>query len=159
MRQGNVSTKTGGEVSGGLKKPFRQKEMGHAHQGSNRSPLMPGGGVVFGPHPRNFYKKVNKKVKKKKLALARALYDWADGLQISIVEHFAENFSKTKDFSAVIGKVFSVGERINALMYSARKMAHIFMIDAASVKALDLKSYNHFLMSESGFERLLEHVR
>jgi large subunit ribosomal protein L4 len=63
MRQGNVSTKTGGEVSGGLKKPFRQKEMGQAHQGSNRSPLMPGGGVVFGSHPRNFDKKVNKKVK------------------------------------------------------------------------------------------------
>jgi large subunit ribosomal protein L4 len=85
--------------------------MGHAHQGSSRSPLMPGDGVVFGPHPRNFYKKVNKTVKK--LALARELYDWADGLQISIVEHFADHFSKTKDFSAVIGKVFLSG---NVLM-------------------------------------------
>jgi large subunit ribosomal protein L4 len=164
MRQGNASTKTRGDVSGGGKKPFRQKGTGHARQGSSRSPLMPGGGVVFGPHPRNFYKKVNKKVKK--LALARALYDCADGLQISLVEQFSENFSKTKDFSTFIGKVFPSGSVLlvdayfsDALMYSARNMAHIFMIDVASINALDLKSYDHFLISEGGFIRLLERVR
>jgi large subunit ribosomal protein L4 len=164
MRQGNASTKTRGDVNGGGKKPFRQKGTGHARQGSNRSPLMPGGGIVFGPHPRNYYKKVNKKVKK--LALARALYDCAEGLQISIVEQFGENFSKTKDFSAFIGKVFPSGSVLlvdayfsDALMYSARNMAHIFMIDAGSINALDLKSYDHFLMSEGGFMQLLERVR
>jgi large subunit ribosomal protein L4 len=164
MRQGNASTKTRRDVSGGGKKPFRQKGTGHARQGSSRSPLMPGGGIVFGPHPRDYYKKVNKKVKK--LALARALYDCAEGLQISIVEQFAENFSKTKNFSAFIGKVFPSRNVLlvdayfsDALMYSARNMAHISMIDAASVNALDLKSYDHFLVSESGFMQLLERVR
>ena len=61
-RQGNAHTKTKAEVSGGGKKPFKQKGTGNARQGSTRSPLMPGGGTVFGPRKRSFEQKVNKKV-------------------------------------------------------------------------------------------------
>jgi large subunit ribosomal protein L4 len=164
MRQGNASTKTRRDVRGGGKKPFRQKGTGHARQGSSRSPLMPGGGVVFGPHPKNYYKKVNKKVKK--LALARALYDCADELQISIVESLSENLNKTKEFSAFIGKIFPAGNVLvvdacfsDSLMYSAQNITRVFMIDAASLNAFDLKSYDHFLVSESGFVQLLDRVR
>lgn len=60
-RQGTAMTKTKGFVSGGGKKPFKQKGTGNARQGSTRSPLMPGGGTVFGPTPRDYTQKVNKK--------------------------------------------------------------------------------------------------
>jgi large subunit ribosomal protein L4 len=164
MRQGNASTKTRSDVSGGGKKPFRQKGTGHARQGSNRSPLMPGGGVVFGPHPRDYSKKVNKKVKK--LALARSLYDCSEELLLSIVDSFAANFKKTKEISTFVEKIFPTGNVLmidvrfeDSLILAARNAERVFTIDAASVNALDLKSYDRFLVSEVGFEQLLNRVR
>ncbi|MDR2806658.1 MAG: 50S ribosomal protein L4 [Puniceicoccales bacterium] len=164
MRQGNASVKTRGDVRGGGKKPFRQKGTGNARQGSRRSPLMPGGGIVFGPHPRSYHKKVNKKVKK--LALARSLYDCADELLISIIDHFSEDLSKTKKFATLIGKIFPTGTVLmvdahfsEPLAYALRNIERIFIGDAASINALDLKSYDHFLMSEVGFSQLLERVK
>ncbi|MDR1435476.1 MAG: 50S ribosomal protein L4 [Puniceicoccales bacterium] len=163
-RQGNASTKRRSDVRGGGKKPFRQKGTGHARQGSSRSPLMPGGGVVFGPHPRDYRKKVNKKVKK--LSLARSLYDCADELLISIVDSFPENFKKTKEFSTFIEKIFPMGSILivdncfeDSWVCSVRNLDRVFMIDAASINALDLKSYDHFLVSEVGFSQLLDRVR
>ena len=164
MRQGNASTKTRSDVSGGGKKPFRQKGTGRARQGSNRSPLMPGGGVVFGPHPRDYSKKVNKKVKK--LALARSLYDCSEELLLSIIDSFSVNFRKTKEFSAFMEKIFPTGNVLmidvhfeDSLILAAKNVERVFVIDAASVNALDLKSYDRFLVSEAGFEQLLNLVR
>src|ERR1041384_1046843 len=74
-RLGTHSTKTRGEVSGGGKKPWKQKGTGRARAGSIRSPLWSGGGVVFGPKPRDYSKKINAKVKQ--LAFSRALFDRA----------------------------------------------------------------------------------
>jgi large subunit ribosomal protein L4 len=164
MRQGNASTKTRSDVSGGGKKPFRQKGTGRARQGSNRSPLMPGGGVVFGPHPRDYSKKVNKKVRQ--LALARSLYDCSEELLVSVIDNFSTNFQKTKEFSTFVEKIFPTGNVLmidvhfeDALILAARNVERIFTIDAASVNALDLKSYDRFLVSEAGFEQLLNRVR
>ncbi|MDR2201023.1 MAG: 50S ribosomal protein L4 [Puniceicoccales bacterium] len=164
MRQGNASTKTRSDVRGGGKKPFRQKGTGRARQGSNRSPLMPGGGIVFGPHPRDYHKKVNKKVKK--LALARSLYDCADELLISVVDQFSENLKKTREFATFIEKIFPTGNVLvmdvvfeDTLAHAMCNIERISMIDVASVNALDLKSYDHFLVSEVGFTQLLERVR
>ncbi|MDR1366465.1 MAG: 50S ribosomal protein L4 [Puniceicoccales bacterium] len=164
MRQGNASTKTRSDVSGGGKKPFRQKGTGRARQGSNRSPLMPGGGIVFGPHPRDYSKKVNKKVKK--LALARSLYDCSEELLVSVIDSFSANLQKTKELSAFMGKIFPTGNVLmidihfeDSLILAARNMERVFTIDAASVNALDLKSYDRFLVSEVGFEQLLNRVR
>ncbi|MDR1906639.1 MAG: 50S ribosomal protein L4 [Puniceicoccales bacterium] len=164
MRQGNASTKTRSDVSGGGKKPFRQKGTGHARQGSNRSPLMPGGGIVFGPHPRDYSKKVNKKVKK--LALARSLYDCSEELLVSVIDNFLANFKKTKEFSMFVEKIFPTGNVLmidvrfeDSLILAARNIGRVFTIDAASVNALDLKSYDRFLVSEAGFEQLLNRVK
>jgi large subunit ribosomal protein L4 len=164
MRQGNASTKTRSDVSGGGKKPFRQKGTGRARQGSNRSPLMPGGGIVFGPHPRHYGKKVNKKVKK--LALARSLYDCSGELLVSVIDSFSTNFQKTKEFSVFMEKIFPMGDVLiidvhfeDSTILAARNMERVFTIDAASVNALDLKSYDRFLVSEAGFEQLLNRVR
>jgi large subunit ribosomal protein L4 len=93
-RQGTAMTKTKAMVSGGGKKPFKQKGTGNARQGSTRSPLMPGGGTVFGPVPRDYTQKVNKKVMLN--AIASILADKFQAGKLHIVEKF-EATGKTKD--------------------------------------------------------------
>src|SRR5690349_22308059 len=107
-RQGTRSTKTRGEVSGGGKKPWAQKGTGRARAGSIRSPLWSGGGVVFGPKPRDFSKKINGKVKT--LAFGRALFDRATAGDVSVIEAFAPQQAKTKVFSQIIGRIAPKGK-------------------------------------------------
>lgn len=93
-RQGTAATKTKALVSGGGKKPFKQKGTGNARQGSTRSPLMPGGGTVFGPQPRDYTQKVNKKMTLN--AIASVLADKFQAGKLHIVEKI-ESTGKTKD--------------------------------------------------------------
>ena len=95
-RQGSASTKTRAEVRGGGRKPFRQKGTGRARQGSTRAPHMVGGGVVHGPKPRNYAKKVNKKVRR--LALRSALAQKISEGNVIILDDFALETPKTKTF-------------------------------------------------------------
>ena len=95
-RQGSVSTKTRAEVRGGGRKPFRQKGTGRARQGSTRAPHMVGGGVVHGPKPRNYAKKVNKKVRR--LALRSALAQKISEGNVIVLDDFALETPKTKTF-------------------------------------------------------------
>ncbi|XP_021720722.1 50S ribosomal protein L4, chloroplastic-like [Chenopodium quinoa] len=99
-RRGTASTLTRAEVRGGGRKPYPQKKTGRARRGSQRSPLRPGGGVVFGPKPRDWSIKMNKK--EKRLALSTAIASAAENS--IVVEEFAENFGKpkTKDFIAAM---------------------------------------------------------
>ena len=99
-RQGTASTKTRAEVNGGGRKPFRQKGTGRARQGSTRAPHMVGGGVVHGPKPRDYAKKVNKKVRR--LALRSALSAKVKAGELIILDAFDIERPKTKtiiDFS------------------------------------------------------------
>lgn len=96
LRQGTASTKTRAEVRGGGRKPFRQKGTGRARQGSTRAPHMVGGGVVHGPKPRDYVKKVNKKVRK--LALRSALATKINEGNLIILDDFALETPKTKTF-------------------------------------------------------------
>ena len=95
-RQGSASTKTRAEVRGGGRKPFRQKGTGRARQGSTRAPHMVGGGVVHGPKPRNYAKKVNKKVRK--LALRSALSAKINAGSLIVLDDFTLEIPKTKTF-------------------------------------------------------------
>ncbi len=94
MRQGTASSKTRAEVRGGGRKPFRQKGTGRARQGSTRAPHMVGGGVVHGPKPRSYDKKVNKKVRK--LALRSALSAKVANGDVIVLDAFALETPKTK---------------------------------------------------------------
>src|SRR3954465_14076939 len=107
-RQGTHSTKTRGEVRGGGKKPWRQKGTGRARAGSIRSPLWSGGGVVFGPKPRDYSKKINDKVKS--LAFSRALFDRASAGEIAVIEQFDAAKKKTKAVNAVVGLIAPKGK-------------------------------------------------
>ena len=96
LRQGTASTKTRAEVRGGGRKPFRQKGTGRARRGSTRAPHMVGGGVVHGPKPRDYVKKVNKKVRK--LALRSALATKINEGNLIVLDDFALETPKTKTF-------------------------------------------------------------
>ena len=96
LRQGSASTKTRAEVRGGGRKPFRQKGTGRARQGSTRAPHMVGGGVVHGPKPRNYAKKVNKKVRK--LALRSAVAQKIIEGNLIVLDDFALEAPNTKTF-------------------------------------------------------------
>ena len=96
LRQGSASTKTRAEVRGGGRKPFKQKGTGRARQGSTRAPHMVGGGVVHGPKPRNYAKKVNKKVRK--LALKSALATKISEGNVIVLDDFTLETPKTKTF-------------------------------------------------------------
>src|SRR6202140_3909121 len=93
-RRGTAATKTGGLVSGGGAKPWRQKGTGRARAGSNRSPIWTGGGIVFGPHPRSYTFKVNRK--EQRAALRSALSLHADRASIAIVDASAFTAPKTR---------------------------------------------------------------
>src|ERR671910_551926 len=99
-RAGSAATKSKGFVRGGGKKPWRQKGTGRARAGSIRSPLWSGGGVVFGPKPRDYSKKINNKVKQ--LAFSRALFDRATAGEIAVIDAFDTNVTKTKAINEVL---------------------------------------------------------
>src|SRR6202790_5772477 len=102
-RAGTASTKTKATVSGSGKKPYRQKGTGRARAGYMSSPIRRGGGVVFGPHPRDYSKKTNKNVKR--LALRKALSAQIIDGNVFLVDDFNIKKGKTKDFIAAVKKI------------------------------------------------------
>src|SRR5258706_15276034 len=102
QRMGTACTKTVGEVSGSNKKPWRQKGTGRARAGSHQSPLWVGGGVVFGPRPRDFGKKVN--VKTRQLALRKALSERLKAGDVLVLNDLKLDSPKTKGFLALLAK-------------------------------------------------------
>ncbi|PAW88232.1 MAG: 50S ribosomal protein L4 [Pedosphaera sp. Tous-C6FEB] len=110
QRTGTACAKTVGEVSGTNKKPWRQKGTGRARAGSTQSPLWPGGGVVFGPRPRDYTKKVNKKVRS--LAFRKAISERLKAGDVVIVDDFKLATHKTKEFLAVLGTLKLTGRTV-----------------------------------------------
>ncbi len=107
-RTGSASTKTRGEVSGNNKKIYKQKGTGNARHGDKRAPIFVGGGVVFGPRPRDYSKKVTKTVRK--LALRRVLGDLVRGEKITVVDSFTVADGKTKSFITALGALCAPGK-------------------------------------------------
>ena len=120
-RQGTQKAKTRSEVSGGGRKPWRQKGTGHARQGSTRSPQWTGGGVVFAPTPRDYSFKMNKK--EKKLALKSALTSKVNDSKLIVVDELKMDAIKTKDFKAVMTNL----KANKALVVMAEKDVNVVM--------------------------------
>lgn len=160
QRQGTVKTKTRAEVSGSGKKPFRQKGTGMARQGSRRSPLWRKGGVVFGPRPRDYSQKVNKKVRR--LAFQRALFDSATGGGLHVIESWEVAEPKTKLFDALIGKIVPSGKVLvideefsDTTALSARNLERVYIGEQSDISATDLLRFKQIVISEKGLEGLL----
>jgi len=107
-RSGTANTKTRGEVSGNNKKIYRQKGTGNARHGDKNAPIFVGGGVVFGPRPRDYSKKVTKSTRK--LALRRVMGDIIAAGKVNTVESFAVADGKTKSFIAALGSLAATGK-------------------------------------------------
>jgi large subunit ribosomal protein L4 len=163
-RFGTASTKTRAMVRGGGKKPFRQKGTGMARQGSSRSPINKGGGVAMGPHPRDYSKKVNKKVKS--LAFQRALFDRVEDESLVVIDEFKVAEPKTKLFVEVLKNI--VPERKSILLvdaeisdsihFAARNIAGVDREDAPYLNTLQLSLYSTIVITEAGLAILMQRM-
>ncbi|HLS27196.1 MAG TPA: 50S ribosomal protein L4 [Opitutales bacterium] len=158
-RQGTRSTKTRAEVSGGGRKPWRQKGTGNARVGSTRSPIWTGGGRAFGPKPRDYSKKINRKVRT--LAMKRIFSDRAQRGEIEILEELEITEPKTKLLHDLVrtiapqGRVLLVEDGIgDTLRLASRNLAEIDLIEAGTVNTLDLASYRKIIITRKALERL-----
>lgn len=158
-RQGTVATKTRSLVSGGGKKPFKQKGTGNARQGSSRSPLMPGGATVHGPQPRCHREYTNKKVRN--LALKIALSDKARHGKLIVLDKFDVEEYKTKSVLNLL-KNFGLSKALlsdstkkDHLYRSARNIYGVDSILAQEVNAENLLRYETLVISEEAL-RVLE---
>ena len=159
-RLGTHSTKRRGEVRGGGKKPWRQKGTGRARAGSNRSPLWPGGGVVFGPKPRDYSKKINVKVKA--LAFGRALFDRAVAGDIDVIESFEATPAKTKVINQVLARIAPKGKVLiiddpfaPEIRRAARNLRRIALQEAIKLNTLDLCKYGRIVVSTKALEKII----
>ncbi len=160
-RLGTASTKTKGEVSGSGSKPYRQKGTGRARAGYIRSPIRRGGGVVFGPKPRSYRKKVNDQVRR--LALRKALSAQILDGNILLVEDFNVAQPKTKEFVAAVGrvtdaaKVLIVSGNFQPHTYLAgRNVGHVRLMRDLDVNAEDLLRYRKVVMTRGAFDVLVQ---
>jgi large subunit ribosomal protein L4 len=142
-RAGTASTKTRGEVSGGGKKPWRQKGLGRARQGSIRAPQFKGGGVVFGPHPRDYTQRTPKKMKS--LALCSALSARAAEGEVKVVDAFDWAAPKTRLAVSLLeamgagGKVLVVlGDRDDVVRRSLRNLIPVHVADFGQLSTYDV---------------------
>ncbi|GAX35059.1 MAG: 50S ribosomal protein L4 [Nodularia sp. (in: cyanobacteria)] len=164
-RQGTASTKTRSEVRGGGRKPWRQKGTGRARAGSIRSPLWRGGGVIFGPKPRDYNQKLNRK--ERRLALRTALVSRADDL--IVVQDFSNELSrpKTKELVAALARWGAAPENKALLIMpvissednvylSARNIQNLKLIAADQLNVYDLLHADKIVITASALAKIQE---
>lgn len=161
LRQGTADTKTRSEVSGGGKKPWRQKGTGRARQGSTRAPHWYHGGVVFGPHPRDYSKKMNRK--ERRLALKSALAYKALEKELIVVDNFDIQSSKTKDVKSLLANlkaeknVLIVVDELNENMILAtRNLSNVILLQASEINVLDVISADKMIITEAAVKQIEE---
>lgn len=161
VRQGTQSTRTRAEVSGGGKKPWRQKGTGRARQGSIRSPQWKGGGVALGPKPRSYKFTLPKKVRR--LALKSALTSKVEGKNIIVLDDLKLEAIKTKAMVNVLNnlKVDSTAlivlpEVDRNVVLSARNIEGVKTTTANSINTYDILRYNKFIVTKEAVSRIEE---
>ncbi|MCF7925186.1 MAG: 50S ribosomal protein L4 [Candidatus Izimaplasma sp.] len=161
MRQGTHKVKGRSEVSGGGAKPWRQKGTGRARAGSNRSPIWVGGGTTFGPTPRKYTLKVNRKVRR--LALKSVLSSKLQDQALIVLDDLALDSMKTKEMIAVLnnlklaGKVIFVVETLSDnLVLAARNIPNITLATVAHASVYDLLKYKTVVLTEAAVKNYEE---
>jgi large subunit ribosomal protein L4 len=156
-RLGTHDTKTRGEVSGGGRKPWRQKGTGRARQGSTRSPQWTGGGVVWGPHPRKYTQKMPKTMRR--LAIRSALSAKLRDDRVTIVEGLAEIEPRTKAMKGIIDKfptsrslLIVMPEKIETIERAAGNLENVWTILAANLNVRDLLKYDRVLLTREAVD-------
>jgi large subunit ribosomal protein L4 len=164
IRAGSASTKKRGEVSGGGKKPFKQKGTGQARAGSTRSPIWRGGGTVFGPQPRSYDKKMNKKVSR--LAFRRAFSDKVSAGAVMVVDQLVLAEPKTKVLADVLNKLAISGKSLLVLdkiernvALAARNIEGLEVATSATVNTYQLLRYPAVVISKAGVTELEKRLR
>ena len=159
-RQGTQKAKTRSEVSGGGRKPWRQKGTGHARQGSIRAPQWKGGGVVFAPVPRDYSFKLNRK--EKRAALLSALTSRVEEKKLIVVDELAFEAPKTKDFAKVlknldVSKALVVLEdgNVNAEM-SAKNIPDVKTAKTNTINVYDILKYNTVIATKAAVRNIEE---
>ena len=160
-RQGTQKAKTRGEVSGGGRKPWRQKGTGHARQGSTRSPQWKGGGVVFAPTPRDYTLKMNRK--EKQAAIRSALSDRVANGQLIVLDELKFDEIKTKAFAEVMdnlkveGKALVItGEKNENAVLSARNIPNVKTSDAGQINVYDIMNAGTLILTKDAVEKIEE---
>ena len=161
QRQGTSSTKTSSEVSGGGRKPWRQKGTGRARQGSTRAPHWPGGGVVFGPHPRSYSKKMNKK--ERRLALLSALSYKFINSELVVIDDLKFETNKYKE-SANMFKALNASKNIlvvtdeldENVILSTRNNDEVILLQDNEINVLDLVSADKLIITEKAVKNIEE---
>ena len=162
FRQGTHATKTRSEVSGGGRKPWKQKGTGNARQGSIRATQWRGGGIVFGPQPRDYSKKMNKK--ERRLALLSALsYKLSDN-ELVVVDSLAVENGKTKEMVAILDKLnltnyktlIVVNELDEKVCLAARNLANTKIVLVEEVNTYDVVNADRLLIEETALNKLEE---
>ena len=162
-RQGTVSTKTRSEVRGGGRKPWKQKGTGRARAGSNRSPLWKGGGVIFGPKPRNFSLKLNKK--ERRLALQTLLYNKKNkiiiinNLENEILEPKTKMFLKICEDCKISLKqkiLVVTSKKTTSLKLATQNLKNVELISATSLNTLSLLKSQQVILTPSAINDIKE---
>ncbi len=163
QRAGTASTKTRGDVSGGGKKPWKQKHTGRARAGSIRSPLWRHGGVAFGPHPRRFGYDLPKAMKRK--ALLESLKGKLRDQEVVVVNELSAQQPKTKPFAGLArtfgvtgSSVIVVEEFREPLVKSLRNLAHFALRRASDLNAFDVLNAQKVLVTKQAFQSLQTRV-
>lgn len=164
QRQGTAASKNRALVSGGGRKPWKQKGTGRARSGSNTSPLWPGGGAAFGPKPRDYTTRVNHKARRS--ALLGALTVRARDGGVLIVEAPALEKPKTKVVVELLGKVGITGKKVlwvfdrtgEALLKSSRNLDRVETSESRTLNTYDLMNCDCLVFTEAGLKSLTERL-
>jgi large subunit ribosomal protein L4 len=158
-RMGTASTKTMGEVAGSGKKPWRQKGTGRARAGSFASPLWRGGGVVFGPKPRDFSKKVSRKTRQ--LALRKALSERLHAGDVLVVDDFKLGSPKTREFIGVLSALNLTGSALivsheadKNLTLASRNLPNVALTTSDSLHTYDVLRPDKLVFTRGAFEKV-----
>jgi len=161
FRQGTADTKTRSEVSGGGRKPWRQKGTGRARQGSTRAPHWIKGGIVFGPHPRSYSIKMNRK--ERRLALKSALAYKAIESKLIVVDALNVETSKTKEMKAILKDLnvakkvlIVVDELTDNLILSSRNLNNVLLLSVDEINTYDVVYADTMVITEKALQKIEE---